>query len=149
MIATELYTIALERSTQPDLPTKHTEVPHRMARPSDIDRAACEGWLQEMNFLRPALAPNRKVVQFGSGGEDEDAGEQRRRFIQDRQRRMIIQSAFLNGLDGIEAMTERWPRAARAALNSMDESEEDEDRGVFESLVAVYDLSQRRRYQSI
>ncbi|KAL6354246.1 hypothetical protein LRP88_12580 [Fusarium phalaenopsidis] len=93
MTATELYTIALERSTQPDLPTEHNEAPHRMARLSDTDRAACEGWLQEMNFLRPgeaeddevwkrikrnwigylsatsptpdaALAPNRKVVQF-------------------------------------------------------------------------------------
>ncbi|KAI8649694.1 hypothetical protein NCS55_01431700 [Fusarium keratoplasticum] len=175
MAAIELYTIALERSTQPDLPTEHNEDLHSMARLSNTDRAACEGWLQEMNFLRPgerednevwekikrnwigylsatspvpdaALAPNRKVVQFRSGGDD--AGEQRHRFAQDRRRRMTIQSAFWNGLDGIEGMTERWPRAARAALNSMDGGE-DEDRGAFESLAAVYDLSQRRRYQSI
>ncbi|RSL39496.1 hypothetical protein CEP54_016312 [Fusarium duplospermum] len=178
MASAQLYAIALERSTQLDLPTEHNEIPHRMARLSDTDRATCEGWLQEMNFLRPgeaeddevwerikrnwigylsvtsptpyaALAPNRKVVQFRSVDEEEDAREQRRRFVQDRRRRMIIQSAFWNGLDGIEAMAERWPRAARAALNSMDGGGEDEDRGAFESLAAVYDLGQRRRYQSI
>lgn len=182
MASAQHYMIALEQSTQPDLPTEHNEVPHRITRLSDTDRAACEGWLQEMNFLRlgeaeddevwenikrnwigylsatsptpdAALAPNRKVVQFRSGGKDEDADEdareRRRRFVYDRQRRMIIQSAFWNGLDGVEAMTERWPRAARAALNSMDGGGEDEDRGAFESLAAVYDLGQRRQYQSI
>ncbi|EEU34825.1 uncharacterized protein NECHADRAFT_88405 [Fusarium vanettenii 77-13-4] len=114
MIAIELYTIALERSTRLDLPIEHNEVPHCMARLLDTDRAACEGWLQEMNFLRlgeaeddevwerikrnwigylsatsptpdAALAPNRKVVQFRSGGEDEDededAREQRRSLV--------------------------------------------------------------------
>jgi hypothetical protein len=46
-------------------------------------------------------------VRFRRGDEDEDgnedAGEQKRRFTQDRRRRMIIQSAFWNGLDTIEA----------------------------------------------
>ncbi|KAF5010570.1 hypothetical protein FDECE_3283 [Fusarium decemcellulare] len=178
------YWAALERSTQPDLPTERNEVPHSIARLSDTGRAACERWLQDMNFLRPGeaeddemwkrikrnwigylsatsptpeavLAPNRKAVQFMTGREGwgEDRRDQRRRFGQDRKRRMIIQSAFWNGLDGIEAMTERWPRVARAALNSMDGRGEgrgeDEELGAFESLAAVYDLGQRRRYQSI
>ncbi|KAF9766810.1 hypothetical protein IL306_000720 [Fusarium sp. DS 682] len=182
MASAQLYAIALERSTQPDLPTELNEVPHEMTRLSDTDRVACEEWLQEMNFLRPgeeddeevwgkikqnwigylsatsprpdaALAPNRKVVRFMSGDEDghgnEDTREQKRRFAQDRRRRMIIQSAFWNGLDGIEAMTERWPRTARAALNSMDKEREGEERGAFESLAAVDDLGRRRRYQAI
>ncbi|KAH8662635.1 hypothetical protein BGZ61DRAFT_462910 [Ilyonectria robusta] len=180
MAPTELYRIALERSTQPDLPTEHNEIPHNMPSLTETDRTVCEGWLQEINFLRPGveeedevwekikrnwigylsatsplpdatLAPNRKVVQFAAGDGDGDEGvvERRRRFERDRRRRMIIQSAFWNGLDGIEAMTERWPRAARAALNSMDRGEEEEDRGAFESLAAVYDLGRRRRYQAI
>lgn len=182
MVSAQTYAIALERSTRPDLPTEHNEVPHGITRLSDTDRTACEGWLQEMNFLRPgeeedevvwekikknwigylsatsptpdaALAPNRKVVRFRSGDEDEDgnedAREQKRRFVQDHRRRMIIQSAFWNGLDMIEAMTERWPRAARTALNSMDKEREGEERGAFESLAAVYDLGRRRRYQAV
>lgn len=182
MAPAQLYAIALERSTQPDLPTEHNEVLHGMTRLSDTDRAACEGWIQEMNFLRPgeeddeeiwgkikknwigylsatspmpdaALAPNRKVVWFRSGDEDEDgnedAGEQKCRFAQDRRRRMIIQSAFWNGLDMIEAMAERWPRAARAALYSMDTEGEGEERGASESLAAVYDLGRQGRYQAI
>ncbi|KAK2684836.1 hypothetical protein QWA68_016170 [Fusarium oxysporum] len=161
MASTQLYAIALEQSTQPDLPTEHNKVPHEITRLSDTDRAACEGWLREMNFLRPAtsptpnaaLAPNRKVVRFRSGDEDEDgnedAREQKRRFAEDRRRRMTIQSTFWNGLDMIEAITERWPQATRAALNSMDKEREGEERGAFESLAAVYDLGQRRRYQAI
>lgn len=176
MASAQFYAIALERSTQPDLPTEHNEAPQKTTRLSGTDCAACEGWLQEMNFLRPdeekdeeiwgkikknwigylsatsptpdaALAPNRKFVRFRSG--DEDAREQKRRFSQDRRRRMIIQSAFWNGLDMIEAMTERWPRAARAALSSVDKEREGEERGAFESLAAVYDLGRRRRYQAI
>ncbi|KAI7768453.1 hypothetical protein LZL87_014345 [Fusarium oxysporum] len=104
MASAQLYAIALERSTQPDLPTEHNEVPYGITRLSDIDHIACEGWLQEMNFLL---------------------------------------------LDMIEAMTERWPQAARAALNSMDKEREGEERGAFESLAAVYDLGRRRRYQAI
>ncbi|KAL6354028.1 hypothetical protein LRP88_12659 [Fusarium phalaenopsidis] len=125
--------------------------PPREAEDDEVWKRIKRNWIGYLSATSPtpdaALAPNRKVVQFRSGGED--AREQRRRFVQDRQRRMIIQSAFWNGLDGIEAMTERWPRAARAALNSMDESGEDEGRGAFESLAAVCDLSRRRRYQSI
>ncbi|KAJ3545156.1 hypothetical protein NM208_g2656 [Fusarium decemcellulare] len=96
MATAELYRVALERSTQPDLPTERNEVLHSIARLSDTERAACERWLQEMNFLRPGeeeddavwekikrnwigylsatsptpdavLAPNRKVVQIARG----------------------------------------------------------------------------------
>ncbi|KAG7402659.1 hypothetical protein Forpe1208_v016978 [Fusarium oxysporum f. sp. rapae] len=183
MAATDLYTMALQRSTQPDLLPENKEVRHSIAPLSETQRAGCKTWLQEMNFLRPgeeedeevwakikrnwigylsatsptpevALAPNRKVVQFTGGDEDDDGVEnargQKRRFADDRRRRMTIQSAFWNDLDGMEAMTERWPRAARAALNSMDERNGgDGDQGAFESLAAVYDLGKRRRYQSI
>ncbi|KAH6977803.1 hypothetical protein EDB82DRAFT_546266 [Fusarium venenatum] len=105
-------------------------------------------WIGYLSATSPtpevALAPNRKVVQFTGGDEDDDGVEnargQKRRFADDRRRRMTIQSAFWNDLDGIEAMTERWPRAPRAALNNQ---------GAFESLAAVYDLGKRRRYQSI
>ncbi|KAK6703758.1 hypothetical protein QX201_010736 [Fusarium graminearum] len=65
---------------------------------------------------------------------------------------MIIQSAFWNDLDGMEGMTERWPQAARAALNSMDGRGDSDDGGnqnAFETLAAVWDLGKRRRYQSI
>ncbi|KAL3584464.1 hypothetical protein FPOAC2_14244 [Fusarium poae] len=175
--------MALQRSTQPDLLPENKEVRHSIAPLSETQRAGCKTWLQEMNFLRPgeeedeevwakikrnwigylsatsptpevALAPNRKVVQFTGGDEDDDGVEnargQKRRFADDRRRRMIIQSAFWNDLDGMEAMTERWPRAARVALNSMDEGNGgDGDQGAFESLAAVYDLGKRRRYQSI
>jgi hypothetical protein len=172
MADTELYRMALAQSTRPDLPTEHDEMPHTMPSLTQTDRAGCERWLQEINFLYPGtnddiiwekikknwigylsatspapdatLAPNRKVVQFTMGNES--AGERRRRFAGDRRRRMTIQSAFWNGLDGIEAMTERWPRAARAALNCADGGE---DPGVFESLAAVYDLGRRRRYQAV
>lgn len=183
MAATDLYTMALQRSTQPDLLPENKEVRHSIAPLSETQRAGCKTWLQEMNFLRPgeeedeevwakikrnwigylsatsptpevALAPNRKVVQFTGGDEDDDGVEnargQKRRFADDRRRRMTIQSAFWNDLDGMEAMTERWPRAARVALNSMDEGNGgDGDQGAFESLAAVYDLGKRRRYQSI
>ncbi|KAK2670172.1 hypothetical protein RAB80_014309 [Fusarium oxysporum f. sp. vasinfectum] len=183
MAATDLYTMALQRSTQPDLLPQNKEVRHSIAPLSETQRAGCKTWLQEMNFLRPgeeedeevwakikrnwigylsatsptpevALAPNRKVVQFTGGDEDDDGVEnargQKRRFADDRQRRMTIQSAFWNDLDGMEAVTERWPRVARVALNSMDEGNGgDGDQGAFESLAAVYDLGKRRRYQSI
>ena len=183
MAATDLYTMALQRSTQPDLLPQNKEVRHSIVPLSETQRAGCKTWLQEMNFLRPgeeedeevwakikrnwigylsatsptpevALAPNRKVVQFTGGDEDDDGVEnargQKRRFADDRQRRMTIQSAFWNDLDLMEAMTERWPRAARVALNSMDEGNGgDGDQGAFESLAAVYDLGKRRRYQSI
>ncbi|KAM0540354.1 hypothetical protein ACHAO7_011263 [Fusarium culmorum] len=90
---------------------------------------ACQNWIGYLSATSPtpevALAPNRKVVQFTGGDEDDDGVEnargQKRRFADDRRRRMTIQSAFWNDLDGIEAMTERWPRAPRAALNSIDE----------------------------
>ncbi|KAI3571253.1 hypothetical protein IWW34DRAFT_675713 [Fusarium oxysporum f. sp. albedinis] len=164
--------MALQRSTQPDLLPQNNEVRHSIAPLSETQRAGCKTWLQEMNFLRPgeeedeevwakikrnwigylsatsptpevALAPNRKVVQFTGGDEDDDGVEnargQKRRFADDRQRRMTIQSAFWNDLDGMEAMTERWPR----------EMGGDGDQGAFESLAAVYDLGKRRRYQSI
>ncbi|KAF6517677.1 hypothetical protein HZS61_003238 [Fusarium oxysporum f. sp. conglutinans] len=133
MAATDLYTMALQRSTQPDLLPENKEVRHSIAPLSETQRAGCKTWLQEMNFLRPgeeedeevwakikrnwigylsatsptpevALAPNRKVVQFTGGDEDDDGVEnargQKRRFADDRQRRMIIQSAFWNDLEG-------------------------------------------------
>ncbi|KAG7402737.1 hypothetical protein Forpe1208_v016951 [Fusarium oxysporum f. sp. rapae] len=79
-------------------------------------------WIGYLSATSPtpevALAPNRKVVQFtGGDGDDngvENARGQKRRFADDRRRRMTIQSAFWNDLDEMEAMTERWPRAARA-----------------------------------
>ncbi|EGU89337.1 hypothetical protein FOXB_00146 [Fusarium oxysporum f. sp. conglutinans Fo5176] len=157
--------MALQRSTQPDLLPENKEVRHSIAPLSETQRAGCKTWLQEMNFLRPgeeedeevwakikrnwigylsatsptpevALAPNRKVVQFTGGDEDDDGVEnargQKRRFADDRQRRMIIQSAFWNDL-------EVWTK----------EMGGDGDQGAFESLAAVYDLGKRRRYQSI
>ncbi|KAM5526470.1 hypothetical protein FOXYSP1_21130 [Fusarium oxysporum f. sp. phaseoli] len=101
MAATDLYTMALQRSTQPDLLPENKEVRHSIAPLSETQRAGCKTWLQEMNFLRPgeeedeevwakikrnwvgylsatsptpevALAPNRKVVQFTGGDEDDD-----------------------------------------------------------------------------
>jgi hypothetical protein len=57
------------------------------------------------------LVPNRKVVRFRSGDKDkdrnEDIREQKYRFAQDHRRYIIIQSAFWNRLDIIEAITER------------------------------------------
>ena len=170
MAYTQLRREALRRATQPDVATEHNEV-HNQPTSTQTDRAGCARWLQEGDLLRPGedngiwenikrnwigylsatstapdatLAPNRKAVRFTSG--EEGAGEQRRRFSDDRKRRMSIQSAFWNGLDAIEAMTERWPRAARAALNRMDGGE---DRGAFESLASVRDLGKRRRYQAV
>lgn len=118
-------------------------------------------WVGYLSATSPtpeaALAPNRKVIQFRNDDEDEgneeEVAEQRRRFADDRRRRTTVEAAFWNGLDGIEAMTERWPQAARAALNSMDGGDVGDggDRcpGAFESLAAVYDLGERRRYQSM
>ncbi|KAF4987614.1 hypothetical protein FGRMN_10270 [Fusarium graminum] len=95
-------------------------------------------------------APEAALAPYGGDGPEDPRG-QRRRFSDDRKRRMIIQSAFWNDLDGMEGMTERWPRAARAALNNMDGGDNDDDgtQGAFETLAAVWDLGKRRRYQSI
>ncbi|KAH7199105.1 uncharacterized protein B0J16DRAFT_258969 [Fusarium flagelliforme] len=158
---------------QIDHPTQNNDARHSIAPLSDADRTACNGWLQDMNFLRPGEqeddvvwakirgnwiaylsatsdAPEAALAPHGGDGP-EDRREQRRRFSDDRQRRMIIQSAFWNDLDAMEGMAERWPRAARAALNSMDsrDDSEDGDQGAFETFAAVWDLGKRRQYQSI
>ncbi|KAH7112769.1 hypothetical protein B0J13DRAFT_575328, partial [Dactylonectria estremocensis] len=155
MANTKLYKVALERATQPHTPTEHNER-HDLPALTQTDRPGCERWLREIKFLYPGenddvrekikrnwvgylsatslmpdgtLAPNRKVVQFTT--REETPQQRKRRFTEDRQQRMRIQSAFWNGLDGVEAMTERWPRVARTALNSMDKGE---DQGAFETL---------------
>lgn len=132
MASTELYTIVLAQSTRPDLPTQQNEISDAMPLLTRVDRAGCQRWLQELDFLHPGtnddiiwekikknwigflsatsptpdatLAPDRKVVRLGTGSEMER--ERRRRFVGDRRRRMTIQAAFFNGLDGIEAMAE-------------------------------------------
>ncbi|KAF5234225.1 hypothetical protein FAUST_7751, partial [Fusarium austroamericanum] len=173
MFNSSLYITALQQSTQPGLPTENNDARHSIARLSDTDRTACKGWLQDMNFLRPGVgeddatwakikgnwiaylsatsdAPQAALAPYGGDGL-ENPREQRRRFSDDRKRRMIIQSAFWNDLDGMEGMAERWPQAARAALNIMDgrDINEDGNQGTFETLAAVWDLGKRRRYQSI
>ncbi|KAM0360992.1 hypothetical protein ACHAO7_012031 [Fusarium culmorum] len=115
-------------------------------------------WVAYLSATSPmpeaALVPNRKAVQLREDSEDrhgrENAREQRLRFADDRRRRMTIQSAFWNDLDVMENMAERWPRVARAALNSMDGGDDDDGgRGAFERPAAAYDLGKRRQYQSI
>ncbi|CAF3556005.1 unnamed protein product [Fusarium graminearum] len=174
MSIASLYASALQQSTQPGLPTENNDTQQSIARLSDTDCAACKGWLRDMNFLCPgekeddtvwakikgnwiaylsATSPRPEAALAPYGGDGaENQREQRRRFSDDRTRRMIIQSAFWNDLDGMEGMTERWPQAARAALNSMDGRGDSDDGGnqnAFETLAAVWDLGKRRRYQSI
>ncbi|PWI64384.1 hypothetical protein PCL_10522 [Purpureocillium lilacinum] len=138
----ELYEAALRRATQPDTDTDRKDEKHDVPALNEADRAGCERWLDEVEFLQPGkgedmwrnikrnwigflsatsempdatLAPNRKVVQFIESG-DENGRERQWRFREDRKQRMIIQSAFWNELDSLEALTQRWPPAARAAV---------------------------------
>lgn len=93
-----------------------------------------------------ALAPNRKIVQWGSveGGETEKEGK--KRFQDDHRRRMTIQASFWNHLDSLERHTEKWPQEARLALNSMDKEYADKP---FETLAPIWELNKRRRTQAI
>lgn len=101
------------------------------------------------------LAPNRKVVRFYDDDdldmdEDGDVGEsaeaKRRRFRADRTQRRTIQKAFWQGMDGLEGLSERWPRDARVLVN---ERIEGKDAGPYESLAAKCKLRRRRRFNSI
>lgn len=175
MANSELYKAALERATQPDTLTERNDEREDVPAVTEADRAGCERWLREIGFLcsgeddeawkkikrnwvgylsatsampDATLAPNRKVVRFTSGSSigNETERERKLRFRNDRRQRMTIQAAFWNGLDGLEAMTERWPSVAHAALNSMDKGQNQE---AFETLAAIWDLGKRRRYQAV
>jgi len=93
-----------------------------------------------------ALAPNRKIVQWGSVEGDETEKEGRERFQNDQRRRMTIQASFWNHLDSLERHTEKWPQEARLALNSMDKEHADKP---FETLAPIWELNKRRRTQAI
>ncbi|KAF5706285.1 hypothetical protein FMUND_11688 [Fusarium mundagurra] len=58
---TDRYTMALQRSTQPDLLPENKEVRHSIAPLSETQRAGCKTWLQEMNFLRPGEEEDEEV----------------------------------------------------------------------------------------
>ncbi|KJZ68432.1 hypothetical protein HIM_12176 [Hirsutella minnesotensis 3608] len=168
----ELYEAALRRATQPDTDTDRKDEKHDVPALTEADRAGCERWLNKVNFLQPGkdediwknikrnwigflsatsempdatLAPNRKVVRFDELDGESERGRTRR-FREDRQQRMVIQSSFWNELDGLEAMTQRWPPTARVALSAMD-TEPSQD--PFQTLAPIWKLGQRRRYQAV
>jgi hypothetical protein len=71
-----------------------------------------------------------------------------RRFIYGpaAKKREAIKQAFWERVDGLEALSERWPVKARRTIN---QTAEGPDAGPFESLAATWDLDKRRRYQSM
>ena len=136
------------------------------------ERSACERWLDSVGFLAagkddkaweaikrswvsflsatstkpdPVLASNRKVVQFHDIGE-ESSEERKKRFGMDRKQRRRIQVAFWHRVDELEALSERWPAAARRILN---QSTDGPDAQPFTSLASKWLLPRRRRFQAI
>ncbi|PNH36350.1 hypothetical protein BJF96_g621 [Verticillium dahliae] len=171
MDTSDAYRQALERSTTLDTPTEWADESHDVPVARGINRAGCEQWLRDMCFpaddatwnrikmkwisflsatsMMPdvALAPNRKAVQFTSGdGRLVDSIE--KRFSTDRFHRKVVQASFWadSGLEGLEALAERWPGIAWTALNAADEGRRGQE---FQTLAAIWDLGRRRRYQAV
>ena len=63
------------------------------------------------------LAPLAKKVRWGMGTETEK--DRRKRFHHDRRNRRCIQCVVWGLFDGLEALSERWPAAARLVLNRL------------------------------
>ncbi|KAL2888514.1 hypothetical protein HOO65_030015 [Ceratocystis lukuohia] len=164
MVRDAAYLAAIERRSQPN------EI-DRVPAITEADRAGCEAWLKDMNFLVPGnddktweiiqrnwvsflsatsttpdatLAPDRKAVRFHSGTENETTRKER--FQEDYRQHLLIQATFWFWFDGIEAMVQRWPPKARALLNNEDVMGNTES---FQTLVPDWKIAQRRRYQSI
>ncbi|KAK2666646.1 hypothetical protein RAB80_017763 [Fusarium oxysporum f. sp. vasinfectum] len=86
MAATDLYTMALQRSTQPDLLPQNNEEMNFLRPGEEEDEEVWakikRNWIGYLSATSPtpevALAPNRKVVQFTGGDEDDDGVENAR-----------------------------------------------------------------------
>lgn len=109
------------------------------------ERQACQDWLQSTGFLqddengRTWDTIRQTWVRFLT------ATKQGKRNVHHVQRR-AIQTALWDGMDGLEALSERWPEAARLALNRHLGEGDDEP---FESLAARWLLEKRRRFQAM
>ncbi|KAJ0158934.1 hypothetical protein CTA2_10605 [Colletotrichum tanaceti] len=119
------------------------------------ERPICEAWLRSIGFIGPGQdgdkweAIKKNWVGFltatrsparGTGRTTDWEGRQNRR------NRRAIQTAFWDGADGLEALSERWPAAARRVLT---QAAEGPDAPPFESLGSRWLLDKRRRFQSM
>ncbi|SPJ87106.1 uncharacterized protein FTOL_12131 [Fusarium torulosum] len=121
----------------------------------DEKRPVCEEWLQSIDFLAPGkdqgvwitivqnweqFLKETKTKITGSGAS--------RRHIQGpaAKKREAIKQAFWERVDGLEALSERWPAKARRIIN---QTAKGPNAGPFELLAAIWDLEKRRRYQSM
>ncbi|KAJ3453597.1 hypothetical protein MRS44_017844 [Fusarium solani] len=100
------------------------------------ERPICEDWLQSIGFL----APGEDEEITGSGAS--------RRVTQSAaaKQREAVKQAFWDRIDGLEALSERWPVKSRLVRN---QSAKGPDARPFESLAAIWLLQMRRRFQSM
>ncbi|KAH6972563.1 hypothetical protein EDB80DRAFT_743808 [Ilyonectria destructans] len=119
------------------------------------ERPLCEEWLRSIGFLAPGedeevwQAILRNWERFLKATKTRITGSgAARRVVQsaDAKQREAIKQTFWDRIDGLEALSERWPAKARLTLN---QSAEGPDARPFESLAARWLLGRRRRFQSM
>ncbi|KAH6985570.1 hypothetical protein EDB80DRAFT_733096 [Ilyonectria destructans] len=119
------------------------------------ERPICEEWLRSIGFLAPGQDEELWHTIVGNWERFLKATKTRitgsgasRRVIQSAaaKQREAVKQAFWDRIDGLEALSERWPVKARLTLN---QSVEGPDARPFESLAAIWLLEKRRRFQSM
>ncbi|KAH6961729.1 hypothetical protein BKA56DRAFT_737077 [Ilyonectria sp. MPI-CAGE-AT-0026] len=145
-----MATIRNERPRQTLMPVADDVLPIR-----EEERPICEAWLRSIGFLAPgedeelwdAIVRNWECFLKATKTRITGSGASRRvtQSAAAKQREAVKQ-AFWDRIDGLEALSERWPVKARLALN---QSAEGPDARPFESLAAIWLLGKRRRFQSM
>lgn len=119
------------------------------------ERPICKEWLRSIGFLVPgedeevwhAILRNWKRFLKATNTRITGSGAARRVVKSaDAKQREAVKQAFWDRIDGLEAVSERWPAKARLALN---QSAEGPNARPFESLAARWLLGKRRRFQSM
>jgi hypothetical protein len=162
---------ALKLATSPSTRTQWVDERWDVPPIHENDRAIYQSWLESIEFRAashpetwqavkanwigflsasggqpsPALAPNRKKVQWLGGSETQQQRDTHR-FRTDCRIRRAIQSAVWKAFDDLEALTERWPPQARRILNQVTNLTSTKP---FQTLVARPSLGQRRRFNAV
>lgn len=160
------YMQAIRRASASDTGTEWVGERHDIPPLHGNNRAHCEKWLGSIAFLEREghfktekwVVIQRHWISFLSATSTLPNEElcpsyqglrglaQKNKFDADRAMRKMTQATIWQAFDGLEALVERWPRAVRVVMNTVDSGHKEQ---AFETMAAIWDLAKRRRYQAV